>query len=156
MASTSISTLVIFIAAVSIAAGVSGVMVSTVGGISASLDDRGAAVAQSIDTEIEIISDPGSDAIVRDYEGDSDGDTELVLLVKNTGDRTIPTAGSAVEVLVDGQYVSPGEYSVETVGSGAWTDGDVVRIVIDRSLAAGDHRATVIAGSDRETLRFRT
>lgn len=156
MASTSISTLVIFIAAVSIAAGVSGVMVSTVGGISASLDDRGAAVAQSIDTEIEIISDPGSDAIVRDYEGDSDGDTELVLLVKNTGDRTIPTEGSAVEVLVDGQYVSPGEYSVETVGSGAWTDGDVVRIVIDRSLAAGDHRATVIAGSDRETLRFRT
>jgi flagellar protein FlaG len=155
MASTPVSTLIIFIAAVSIAAGVSGVMVSTVGDISTSLEDRGAAVTQSIDTEIEIISDPGSDAIVRDYEGDSDGDTELVVLVKNTGDRTIPTTGSAIEVLVNGRYVSPGEYSVEVVGGGAWTDGDVVRIVIDRALAAGDHRATVIVGSDHETLRFR-
>lgn len=156
MASTSISTLIIFIAAVSIAAGVSGVMVSAVGDISASLDDRGADVARSIDTEIEIISDPGSSALVRDFEGDSDGDQELVLVVKNTGDRTIPTTGSAVELLVDGQYVRPGEYTVETIGGGPWTDGDVVRIVVDRSLGAGDHRATVIAGSDRETLRFRT
>ncbi|MFC7177018.1 fla cluster protein flaG [Halosegnis marinus] len=147
MASASVSTLVIFIAAVSIAAGVSGAMVTTVGGISDSLDDRGADVARSIDTDVEIISDPGSGAVY-------DGSDTVTLLVKNTGDRTIETEGTGIEVLVDGRYTTPD--SVEVLGGDtAWREGAVVRVTVTRTLDAGDHRATVIVGSERETLAFR-
>ena len=150
MASASVSELILFIAAVSVAAAVSGVLVTTVGGISDSLDERGADVATDIDTDVEVISDPGSGAV---YD---DGSGEVRLLVKNTGRRTIGTDGSTVEVLLDGQYVRPADYSVTVIGGGNWHEGDVVRIVLNESLASGDHRVTVIVESERETLRFRT
>lgn len=150
MASASVSELIMFIAAVSVAAAVSGVLVTTVGGISGSLDERGADVAADIATDVEVISDPGSGAV---YD---DGDGEVRLLVKNTGRRTIETEGSAVEVLVDGRYVPPTDYNVTVVDGGGWHDGDVARIVVNESLDGGDHRVTVIVESERETLRFRT
>lgn len=150
MASTSVSTLVIFIAALTIAAGVSGVMVTTVGGIADSLEDRGADVAAEIDTDIEVISDPGSDAVY-----DDSAETVRVL-VKNTGDRTIPTEGTGVELLVDGRYVARSDYTVTVLDDDRWRDGAVVRIEADRALDSGDHRVTVIVDSERETFRFRT
>lgn len=150
MASTSASTLIIFIAAVSIAAGVSGAMITTVGDIADSLDDRGADVAADISTEIEIISDPGSDAM---YDTNS---TTVRVLVKNTGERTVPTEDQGVELLVDGRYVPRSEYTVTVLDGSRWRDGNVVRIEADESLDSGDHRVTVIVDGDRETLRFRT
>lgn len=152
MASESVTTLIIFIAAVSVAAGVSGAMATTVGDIAGSLDARGADVAQEIDTEIEIVSDPGSDALSRDYDGD--GADEVVLLVKNTGGRTIRASTGGTEVLLDGRYIDPGRYTVETVDGGEWHGGTVARIVIEESLSSGDHRATVIVGSEQETISF--
>lgn len=150
MASTSASTLIIFIAAISIAAGVSGAMITTVGDIADSLDNRGADVATDIDTEIEIISDPGSDAMY-------DADTSTVrVLVKNTGERTIPTEDPGVELLVDGRYVPRSEYTVTVLDGSRWRDGNVVRIEADESLSTGDHRVTVIVDRERETLGFRT
>lgn len=150
MASTSASTLIIFIAAVSIAAGVSGALVDTVGGIADSIDEQGVDVANQIDTDVEIISDPGSDAVYKET------DDEVWLLVKNTGRRTIATDDTSVEVLIDGQYVSRSDYTVTVLDGSDWKDGHVVRIVVDRTLSAGDHRATVIVETERETLRFRT
>ena len=150
MASASVSELILFIAAVSVAAAVSGVMVTTVGGISDSLDERGADVATDIDTDVEIISDPGSGAV---YDADS---SEVRLLVKNTGRRTIATEGTAVELLLDGQYVRPSGYTVTVIDGGSWHEGEVARIVVDESIASGDHRVTVVVESERETLRFRT
>lgn len=150
MAGTSVSTLVIFIAALSVAAGVSGVMVTTVGGIADSLEDRGADVAVEIDTDVEVISDPGSDAV---YD---DADETVRLLVKNTGERTIPTEGPGLELLIDGRYVPRSDYTVTVVGDDRWRDGAVVRIEADEQLDGGDHRATVIVDGERETFRFRT
>ncbi|WP_053948226.1 hypothetical protein [Halolamina sediminis] len=150
MASASVSELILFIAAVSVAAAVSGVMVTTVGGISDSLDERGADVAADIDTDIDVISDPGSDAV---YDDENES---VRILVKNTGRRTIGTDGSSIEVLVDGKYVSPSEYSVSVIGGGEWYEGGVVRIVVNEPIASGDHRVTIIVESERETLRFRT
>jgi len=149
MASTSVSTLIIFIAAVSIAAGVSGAMITTVGGIADSLDEQGADVAADIDTEIEIISDPGSDAVYDSANG------TVRVLVKNTGERTIPTEDTGVELLVDGRYVPRSDYTVTVLDGDRWRDGNVVRITADESLASGDHRVTVIVDGERETLRFR-
>ena len=150
MASASVSELIIFIAAVSVAAAVSGALVTTVGGISGSLDERGADVAADIATDIEIISDPASGAV---YDAENE---EVRVLVKNTGRRTIDTNGTAVEVLLDGRYVPPSEYSVSVIGGGHWYDGDVARITVNESLTSGDHRVTVIAKSERETMRFNT
>jgi flagellar protein FlaG len=150
MASASVSELIIFIAAVSIAATVSGAMVSTVGGISDSLDDRGADVAADIATDIEIISNPGSGAV---YNASRD---EVRVLVKNTGRRTIGTGDSAVEVLVDGRYIPPSAYTVTVLDGSPWQVGNVARVVVDASLTSGDHSVTVIVESERETLQFRT
>lgn len=149
MASSSVSELIVFIAAVSVAASVSGAMVTTVGGISNSLDDHGHSVSAAIETNVEIISDPGSGAV---YDGTTD---EVRLLVKNTGGRTLPTKNTSVEILVDGRYVAPSDYTVTTLGGGAWREGAVVRVTVDQPLGAGDHRATVIVQSDRETIGFR-
>jgi flagellar protein FlaG len=150
MAGGSVSELVLFIAAVSVAAAVSGAMVTTVGGISDSLDDRGADVAATIDTDVEIISDPGSDAVYDDGAG------EVRVLLKNTGGRTLPADASAFEVLLDGRYVAAAEYTVTVVDGDDFRDGAVARIVVNRTLTAGDHRVTVVVGEERETLRFRT
>jgi flagellar protein FlaG len=149
MASASVSELVIFIAAVSVAAAVSGALVTTVGDISDSVDERGADVASDLDTDIEIISNPGSGAV---YD---DGADDVRLLVKNTGRRQISTSGSTVDVLVDGQYIERSSYSITVINGSEWDDGSVVRIVVDEPLSTGDHQATVIVRSERETLRFR-
>jgi flagellar protein FlaG len=150
VASASVSELVIFIAAVSVAAAVSGAMVTTVGGIADSVDERGADVAADIDTDVEIISDPAGGAVYDDGAG------EVRALVKNTGRRTLATDGTAVEVLLDGRYVPPSAYTVTVLDGTEWRDGRVVRVVVDRSLQSGDHRLTVIVGPERETLRFST
>lgn len=150
MASTSVSTLVIFIAAVSIAAAVSGVMVTTVGDIANSVDERGGDVAADLDTDIEIISDSSSDAV---YDDTRD---EVTVLVKNTGRRTLAAQSSVLEVLVDGRYVSPSSYNASVLGGDTWRAGDVARVVVNESLAADDHRVTVVVGSERETFRFQT
>ena len=156
MASASVSELIIFIAAVSIAAAVSGAMVTTVGDISNSVDEQGADIASDIDTDIEIISDPASGAVYDDTT------EEVTLLVKNTGRRAIATDGADVEILINGQYIPSSAYTVETYDEGSWQsgspwrEGSVARIVVSKSLPSDDHRATVIVRSEEETLRFRT
>lgn len=151
MASASVSELIIFIAALSVAAAVSGVLVTTVGDISGSLDEQGADVAASIDTDVEIISDPASGAVYDNSDG------EITVLVKNTGRRTLSTTDSSVELLVNGRYVTPSEYTVTVLDGEQWREGGVVRIKINRSqtLTSGDHRVTVIVGDEQEVLRFR-
>lgn len=150
MASASVSELVLFIAAVSVAAAVAGTMVTTVGGIAASLDDHGADVAAQINTDVEIISDPASGAMY-------DADTGTVrVLVKNTGERTLATDGTGVELLVDGRYVPRDDYNSTVLGGSTWRDGTVVRVLADDSLAAGDHSVTVVVTGDRDTERFYT
>lgn len=148
MAGGSVSELVIFIAAVSVAAGVSGAMVTSVGGIADAVDQQGADVARQIDTDVAVISDPGSGAV---YDA---GAEEVRVLVKNTGRRTL--AADGVEVLVDGRYVPASATAVAVVEGEEFRPGAVARVTVNRTLAPGDHRVTVVAGSERETLRFRT
>lgn len=152
MASASVSELVIFIAALSVAASVSGVLVTTVGDVANSVEQRGAAVSAAVETDVEIISDPGSDAM---YDG---GTENVTLLVKNTGSRSLPPDVSAVEVLVDGQYRPVSTYTVTVVSDDdGWRPGAVVRIEIDAQsvTVTGDSRATVVVTGNRETIRFR-
>lgn len=149
MSGESISSLILFIAALLVAAGVAGVLVASVSDISSSIDQFGSDVSDDIDTDIEIISDPGSDAVYNE-SGDS-----VVLLIKNTGDRTLPADGTGLDVLVNGSYVRQDELSVTLLDDEtAWRSGVVAEVVIDRSLSTDEHRVHVSVSGDEEVFEF--
>ncbi|WP_254546272.1 flagellar protein G [Halomarina pelagica] len=150
MASVSVSNLVLFIAALTVAVGVSGTMASSVADISEALDDKSLDVSRDIDTEIEVISDAGSDAVYDDSTG------TVTLLVKNTGRATLPSAPDRIDVLVDGRYVEASAKSTRVLDDSAWTSGSVLELTVDRSLAAGEHRAAVVVDGDEEVFEFHT
>jgi flagellar protein FlaG len=145
MADVSVPSLILFIASIVIAAGVAGVLIDTVTGISGALDDRGADVAENIRTDIEVISDSESNV----YDSGT-----LTLYVKNTGRRTIPATGESLDVIVDAQYRT--NVTVEVVDSGTeWTPHGVVEVRIgDLALDSGDHRVRLTVSGDEETFRF--
>ena len=153
MSGDSVSTLILFIAAMLVAAGVAGTLVTNVNGISNSIDTYSGDVRDQIDTDIEIISDPGSDAVYNETEGN------VTILVKNTGEKSLAVDGSDLDVLIDGQYVSNSEFSLAVRdganGSTTWRGGAVAELEIDRSLETGaEHRLVIVANGDRETFEF--
>ena len=145
MADVSVPSLILFIASIVIAAGVAGVLIDTVTGISGALDDRGADVADNIRTDVEIISSAES--------GVYDTDT-VTLYVKNTGRRTLPATGETFDVIVDAQYRT--NVSVDVVDGGdEWTPHGVVEVRIgDLPLDNGDHPITLTVDGDEEIFRF--
>jgi len=149
MADVSVPSLILFIASIVIAAGVAGVLIDTVTGISGALDDRGADVAENIRTDIEVISDAESTVY------DSDSGT-LTLYVKNTGRRTIPATNQSFDVIVDAQYRTNVSVSVVDGGS-EWTPHGVVEVTVgDLTSVSGDTRVRLVVSGDEETFRFTT
>jgi flagellar protein FlaG len=148
MAEISVPTLILFIASIVIAAGVAGVLVDTVSGISNAVDDRGGDVSESIKTDVEIISDP--EAGVYD-----DSNSTVTLYVKNTGIRTLPADAGNVDVFVDGRYRT--NTTVAVVEGSEWTPNAVVELTISEvSLSAGDHRVKLVVDRDEEVFEFRS
>ncbi len=152
MASVSVSSLVLFIAALTVAVGVATTMTTTVSDLSESLDDKGLAVSQEIDTDIEIISDAGSSAAV--YDDSGTGTTTL--LVKNVGRGTLSDSPSRLDILIDGQYVSSSNITVTVIDEAAWKPGAVAEITVTGTLGSGDHRAVVVVDGDEDTFEFYT
>ncbi|WP_126662324.1 flagellar protein G [Haloterrigena salifodinae] len=153
MASDSVSSLILFIAAMLVAAGVAGTLVTNVTEISGSIDTYSGEVREQIDTDIEIISDPGSDAIYNE----SDGNGTVSVLIKNTGQKTLASDGSELDVLIDGAYVSSesATFTVREGSSDAWRRGEVAELELEQQLEPGtEHRIVVIVNGDEETLRF--
>jgi flagellar protein FlaG len=156
MGSASISHLIIFIASLLVAASVAGTLIVGVEQVSDSVDQQSEDMTQQIDTEIRVISDPASNAI---YNGDSedgeDNSSTLTLLVKNTGQNTLQTESSSLDVLLDGQYQPDPEIEVVSGGE-RWSSGAVaeVTVTLDEDLESGDHRVTVIVNGNRTTFEF--
>ncbi len=152
MAGTSISSLILFIAAMLVAAAVAGTLVASVTDISDSIDVHSGDVRDQIDTDIEIISDAGSDAVYDESEGN------ITLLIKNTGERTLSTDPGAHDVLVNGEFVTEDGLEFEVVSDDeSWRSGAVVSLEIDGDLEATDrteHRVVVDVGGDREVFEF--
>jgi len=113
MAGDSVSTLILFIAAMLVAAGVAGTLVTNVNDLTNSVDSQSGDMTDKIDTDIEIISDPGSHAVYN-----SSGAENITLLVKNTGRKTLTADSTALDVLVDGSYVSSDEFTVAVTDGG--------------------------------------
>lgn len=148
MASVSASHLILFIASMMIAASVAGVFTESIGQLSGALSEQGLDVSQDVRTDVEIISDSGSDAI---YNASTD---TITLYVKNTGTERLAADPGELDVLVDGQFVT-GYTVTRADGSGAWQPGSVVRLDIQRSLSAGDHRVQLTVNGDEEVFQFR-
>ena len=151
MASVSSSHLILFIASLIIAASVAGTFTQGVQRLSSSLSERSLDVSEDVRTDVEIISDSGSDAI---YDT---GSGNVTVLVKNTGSRDLVADSGQIDVLVDGRYQT--EVTFEVIGGEPWRIGDVVRIEIspEPALSGGtDHRVAINVDGDEEILEFRT
>lgn len=150
MAGEAISSLILFIAAMLVAVAVAGTLVAGVGDLSGSLDTVSGSVSDDIDTEVEIISDPGSEAVVGSDNG------TIRLLVKNTGARTLATDGSDLDFLVDGRYVSRANISITVQDASSWRSGAVaaVDLTLADDLDPGEHRVHLTAGGSEEVFEF--
>jgi flagellar protein FlaG len=148
VADSTVPSLVMFIASIVLAAAVSGVLIDTVGGVSRAVDAQGGDLADNIETDVEIISDAGSPV----YDA---GNGTVTLLVKNTGQRSLPADATVIDVLLDGQYQTDVTVT-EVTGSTDWGEGDVVEVVVEvGSLDAGDHRVKLVTRGDEEVFIFR-
>jgi len=142
----SASHLILFIASMMVAASVAGVFTNSIGQLSGALSEQGLDVSSDVRTDVEIISDSGSDAIY--------ADGTITLYVKNTGSERLAADPGQMDIFVDGQFAT--DYTVTRVdGSGAWRPGSVVRIDITQSLNSGDHRVQITVNDDEEVFEFR-
>lgn len=147
MASVSVSELILFVAAISVAAAVSGVLIETVSELSSSVSQSGDQLQTNLETDINIISDPGSDAV-------TSGD-QVVVLVKNTGSTAL--SDGRLDVLLNGRFVEPANRTVSLVGGetgGEWSRGGVVRVTVDRPPEQGTNRVVTIINDDRDGFEF--
>jgi flagellar protein FlaG len=149
MASVSVSHMILFIASMLVAASVAGVFTNTVGQLSEALDDQGVQISEDVRTDVEIISDSGSDAV---YD---DGTSTTTLHVKNTGTAAIPADNTSVNVFVNGRFET--DVNVTLLGGAtAWRPGEVLKVEITEDLTVGeDHRVKLIVNGDEEVFRFR-
>ena len=149
MASASASEMILFIAALVVAASVAGTLTSEVTRVGDAITARSLDVADEVRTDVEIVSDPAA-GVYNDTTGN------VTVYVRNTGASTLPADGSAVDVLLDGRYRS--DLAVAPVGGATeWGEGTVMRIDLEApGLTDGDHRLKLIVNEDEEVFRFRT
>ncbi|MFB6296485.1 MAG: flagellar protein G [Halobacteriales archaeon] len=149
MVSVSTSHLILFIASLTVAAGVAGTLIQGVEGVSSAIDERSLDVADEIRTDVEVISDPASPVY------DTDGNGNVTLLVKNTGSQRLAADAGGVEVLLDGEFKS--NVTVTVLDGSQWDTGNVARVEVSApGLASGDHRVKLIVNGDEEVFEFRT
>jgi flagellar protein FlaG len=149
VASTSMETMILFIAGLVVAVGVAGALTGQVQQLSAAIDDTGVDAAEQIRTDVEIVSDAGSPVY------DTLGNGNVTVYVKNTGSENLPADPDQLEVLLDGRYAA--NVSLSVVDGDGWDTGNVVNVsVSEPGLASGDHRLKLIVNGDEEVFEFRT
>jgi flagellar protein FlaG len=141
--------MILFIAGIVVAVGVAGALTGQVQELSGAIDDTGLDVAEEVRTDVEVISDAGSQVY------NASGGQNLTLYVRNTGSARLDAAGSTVDLLLDGRYESA--LSVTVLDGPSWGPTNVARLDVSvGSLSPGDHRAKVIVNGDEEVFQFRT
>ena len=74
--------------------------------------------------------------------------------MKNTGTNTLPAEPGKMDVLVDGRYVSMSSQTIFVLDETKWKTGTVIRLEIDESLDAGEHKVVLVINGDREVFTF--
>jgi len=153
MASVSTSHLIIFIASLVIAAGVVGTLTTGVERVSSSIDDGSLDVSQQIRMDMSVVSDSG-----HVY----DSGNNISIHVRNTGSQQVAITRSSVDIILNGQFLSPDEYSVTDANGDddIWRPRGVIEIEIDSDSDAlesdGDNRLFLTVNSDEELFEFKT
>lgn len=151
MASVSVSHLIIFIASLVVAAGVAGTLTTGVERVSNAVEDGSLDVSQQVRTDIDIVSDPANPTI--------DSTTgNLTVHVRNTGSQAIFIRPDAVDMVLNGQFVTNSDFTITDANGGKTVarTGDVMAIEIDSSLVqSGDNRLFLTINSDEEVYAFR-
>jgi len=156
MGSVSASHLVIFIASLIVAAGVAGTLVTEVDRVTGSITDQSDGMSESIETDVQIISDRSDYGAIYDQSANN-----VTLLVKNVGGTDLSARPDRVDVLIEGRFVPPERVTVELVeGSRTeWVPGSVIRIEadLDGTVDAldGETRGSVAVKGNEDTIRFR-
>jgi flagellar protein FlaG len=151
MASVSVSHLIIFIASLVVAAGVAGTLTTGVERVSNAVEDGSLDVSQQVRTDIDIVSDPANPTI----DGTSGN---LTVHVRNTGSQAIFIRPDAVDMVLNGQFVTNSDFTITDANGGKTVarTGDVMAIEIDSSLVqSGDNRLFLTINSDEEVYAFR-
>ncbi|QLG28459.1 flagellar protein G [Halorarum halophilum] len=150
MASGGVAEMVLFIAALLVAASVAGTLTSEVTRIGDAISDRSLDVASDVRTDVEIVSDPATGVY------NASGNDNVTVYVRNTGSSSLLAEPSTFDVLLDGTY--QGDVSVAAMQGGAmWHEGEVVELTIRTTgLDPGDHRLKLVVNNDEEVLIFRT
>jgi flagellar protein FlaG len=156
MGSVSASHLVIFIASLIVAAGVAGTLVTEVDRVSGSITDQSDGMSESIETDVQIISDRSDYGAI--YDGSSNN---VTLLVKNVGGTGLSARSGEIDVLIEGRFIASANVTVELVEDGrtGWEPGAVVRIEASLDGAfdtlEGETRGSVAVNGNEDTIRFR-
>lgn len=152
MAGGSAAELILFIAAIVIAASVAGTLTSEVDRVSDAISAKSLDVAGEIRADTEIVSDAGSSVYNRS------GNENVTIHVRNTGASDLPVDPGIIDVVLDGAYQT--DVNVTVVDGGdTWHRGDVVRLEFSPTggLAPDtDHRLKLVVRGDEEVFRFRT
>ncbi|MFB6270990.1 MAG: hypothetical protein ABEH83_13675 [Halobacterium sp.] len=150
MASVSSSHLVLFIAAIIVAAVAGGTITEGATRLSGAITDSTRQQADDLASEIQVVSDAGSPQSIYD-----NGTGTLTLYVKNVGAETLPSNPGDVTVLVNGTY--QGDMSTTVLESEEWRPDTLLRIRVNVSLPAyADTRVVVNPTGARDTFAFRT
>lgn len=152
MAGVSISHLIIFIASLLIAGAVVGAAFTGVDQFNNAMEDRSITAAEHLRTDISVLSDPASNAIYDDEDGN------ITVLLKNTGEMNLIADERQLDVLLNGHYVVSEDLAVDVLeadGNG-WRTSYVLELTImPDDLDTGDHRVTVTVNGAEEVLQFR-
>jgi flagellar protein FlaG len=150
MASVSSAHLVLFIAAILIAAALAGTATQSASRIGNAVEEQSDVDSDHTATELRIVSDPGSPAAVYDAANET-----LTVYVKNTGDTTIPSSASAVTILVDGAQQT--DTTTTVLDADQWRPGTLLRVRANVSLPSNHQtRVVVDINGGRDLFTFTT
>ena len=151
MASVSASHLILFIASMMIAASVAGVFTNSIGQLSGAISEQGVDVSSDIRTDVEIISDSGSNAVYN-----SDGNDNITLYVKNAGSEQLAVDSGVMDIFVNGQFATAYEVFRADGSSDPWNPGTVVEVEVNppQSSVSGDVRVQITVNGDEEVFEF--
>ncbi len=119
MAATSISHLIWFIVGIFIASSVGLMAIGIVQDLSESMEERGAAYADNLRTQVEIINDPGAVPY-------NDATGAITVYVKNVGEYQVDT--TTVVLVVNGTPLAGTNLTVNLVGNTRWDPGYVATL----------------------------
>ncbi len=144
MASTPVSEIIFFIAALVISSMIAGVMITSIQETSDVFNQRSRSLVENIKDDITIINDP--DNIAND---------PLIIYVKNTGDSSLAPDKKLFDVLINGTYFT--NYSVSSLdGDNELLPSDVAKLTINTSLPSGSHTIRIyVKGNEWDEMKFR-